>query len=148
MKRCLIDQKFSMAYHKAQYLDRCCSLCSCYPLEILLGSMALVFTVMLMILSCIFLHTLTNQFTKLTECIADIKIWMSNFLLINSAKIEILIIEQKKPSSQTNLEYCLTHDGCSVKFLSLDRNLGVLFDTNLSFEIVKPHFSILKTYQN
>jgi len=31
MKRCLIDHKFSMAYHKAQYLDRCYSHCTCCP---------------------------------------------------------------------------------------------------------------------
>jgi len=55
----------------------------------------------------------------------------SNFLLLNSEKTEILIIGQKT-SSRNNLEYCLTLDGCSVK--SSVRNLGVLFDTNLSFE--------------
>ena len=76
----------------------------------------------------------TYQFTKLTECIADKKNWMtSNFLLLNSEKTEILIIGQKT-SSRNNLEYCLTLDGCSVKSSSLVRNLGVLFDTNLSFE--------------
>ena len=76
----------------------------------------------------------TYQFTKLTECIADIKNWMtSNFLLLNSEKTEILIFGPKT-SSRNNLEYCLTLDGCSVKSSSSVRNLGVLFDTNLSFE--------------
>ncbi|XP_077094295.1 uncharacterized protein LOC143746358 [Siphateles boraxobius] len=76
----------------------------------------------------------THQFTKLSECIVDIKNWMtSNFLLLNSEKTEILIIGQKT-STGNNLEYRLTLDGCSVKSSPSVRNLGVLFDTNLSFE--------------
>ncbi|MGL5674454.1 MAG: reverse transcriptase family protein, partial [Plesiomonas shigelloides] len=76
----------------------------------------------------------TYQFSKLTECVADIKNWMtSNFLLLNSEKTEILTIGPKT-SAHKNLEYCLTLDGCSVKSSSSVRNLGVLFDTNLSFE--------------
>jgi len=59
----------------------------------------------------------TYQLTKLTERIADIKNWMaSNFLLLKSEKIEILIIGQKT-STHNSLEYCLTLDGCSVKGL-------------------------------
>jgi len=57
----------------------------------------------------------------------------SNFLLLNSDTTEILIIRQKT-SSHTDMEYCLTLDGCSVKSSSSVRNLGVLFDHNLSFE--------------
>jgi len=34
----------------------------------------------------------------------------------------------KKTSSCDNPEYCLTLDGCSVKSLSLVKNLGVLFE--------------------
>ncbi|XP_067305621.1 uncharacterized protein, partial [Pseudorasbora parva] len=76
----------------------------------------------------------TYQFTRLTECIADIKNWMnSNFLQLNSDKTEFLIIGQKS-STSSNREYCLTLDECSVKPSSSVRNLGVLFDTNLSFE--------------
>ncbi len=62
------------------------------------------------------------------------KIWMtSNFLLLNSEKTEVLIIGPKPPTSN-NLEHCLTLDGCSVDSLSSVRNLGVLFDSNLSFD--------------
>ena len=57
----------------------------------------------------------------------------SNFLLLNSEKTEFLIIVQKN-SARINPESCLTIDGCSVKSLSSVRNLGVLFDINLSFE--------------
>ena len=48
-----------------------------------------------------------------------------------------------KTSARTNLEHCLTLDGCSVKSLLSVRNLGVLFDTNLSFE--SHVYSICKT---
>ncbi len=99
----------------------------------------LAFTVMLMIL---------------TECIVDIKNWMtSNFLLLNSEKTEVLIIGPKNPTCN-NLEHYLTLDGCSVNSSSSSvRNLGVLFDSNLSFEshvssICKLRSSISKTYPN
>ncbi len=76
----------------------------------------------------------THQIEKLMECIVDIKTWMtSNFLLINSEKTEVLIIGPKTPTSN-NLEHCLTLDGCSVDSSSSVRNLGVLFDSNLSFD--------------
>ncbi len=55
------------------------------------------------------------------------------FLLLISGKTEVLIIG---PNSTTcnNLEHCLTFDGCSVDSSSSVRNLGVLFDSNLSFD--------------
>uniref|UniRef100_A0A8C2H2H7 Reverse transcriptase domain-containing protein n=1 Tax=Cyprinus carpio TaxID=7962 RepID=A0A8C2H2H7_CYPCA len=76
----------------------------------------------------------TYQFEKLTECIVDIKNWMtSNFLLLNSEKTEVLIIGPKS-SACNDLERCLRLDGCSVNSSSSVRNLGVLFDSNLSLE--------------
>ncbi len=77
----------------------------------------------------------THQIEKLTECIVDIKNWlMSNFLLLNSEKTEVLIIGPKNPTCN-NLEHYLTLDGSSVNSSSSSvRNLGVLFDSNLSFE--------------
>ncbi len=95
----------------------------------------LAFTVMLMILSSIFLHgPVKHQIEKLMECIVDKKNWMmNNFLLLNSEKTEVLIIGSKNPKSN-NLEHCLTLDGCSVDSSSSVRNLGVLFDSNLTFD--------------
>ncbi len=76
----------------------------------------------------------THQIEKFMECIVDIKNWMtSNFLLLNSEKTEVLIIGPKTPTSN-NLEHCLTLDGCSVNSSSSVRNLGVLFNRNLSFD--------------
>ncbi len=70
----------------------------------------------------------THQIEKLMECIVDIKNWMTNnFLLLN------LIIGPKNHTSN-NLEHCLTLDGCSLDSSSSVRNLGVLFDSNLSFD--------------
>ncbi len=57
----------------------------------------------------------------------------NNFLLLNSEKTEVLIIGPKTPRNN-NLEHCLTLDGCSVNSSSSVRNLGVLFDSNLSFD--------------
>ncbi len=73
---------------------------------------------------------------------------MSDFLLKNSEKTEVLII-RPKTSACNNLEHCLTFDGCFVNSSSSVRNLGVLFGSNLSFEshissICKTEFFHLK----
>ncbi len=57
----------------------------------------------------------------------------NNFLLLNSEKTELLIIGPKNHTSN-NLKHCLTLDGCSVDSSSSVRNLGMLFDSNLSFD--------------
>ncbi len=56
----------------------------------------------------------------------------NNFWLLNE-KTVLLIIWPKNPTCN-NLEHYLTLDGCSVNSFSSVRNLGVLFDNNLSFE--------------
>ncbi len=89
--------------------------------------MVLAFTVMLMILSSIFLSQPdeTYQLAKITECIVDIKNWMtSNFLLLNSEKTEMLIIGPTTFACN-NLDHCLILDGCSVNSSSSVRNLGI-----------------------
>ncbi|KAI2646016.1 hypothetical protein H4Q32_024005 [Labeo rohita] len=76
----------------------------------------------------------TYQFDKLTDCVVELKNWMtSNFLLLNSEKTEVLIIGPKT-SACNNLKHCLILDGSSVNSSSSVRNLGVLFDGSLSFE--------------
>ncbi len=71
----------------------------------------------------------THLIEKLMECIVD-------------AKKTVLIIRPKTPTGN-NLEHYLTLDGCSVLSSSPVRNLGVLFDSNLSFDSHVP--SICKT---
>ncbi len=68
---------------------------------------------------------------------------ISNIILLNSEKTEVLIIGPKT-SACNNLDHCLTLDGCSV-------SSSVLFDSNLSFEshvssIYKTAFLNLKIY--
>ncbi len=76
----------------------------------------------------------THKIEKLMECIVNIKNWMANhFLLQNSEKTEVLIIGHKNHKIN-KLEGCLTLDGCSLDSSSSVRNLGVLFDSNLSFD--------------
>ncbi len=65
----------------------------------------------------------THQIEKLTECIVDIKNWMtSNVLLLNSVKTEVLIIGPKNPTCN-NLEHYLNYcntllGGCSARLIN------------------------------
>ncbi len=75
----------------------------------------------------------TSKLSKLTECVKNIKDWMtSNFLLLNSDKTEILLIGPKN-STQNLLDYNLQLDGCNVTSSTV-KNLGVILDRNLSFQ--------------
>ncbi len=56
----------------------------------------------------------------------------NNFLLLNSDKTEILLIGPKN-STQNLLDYNLQLDGCTVTSSTV-KNLGVILDSNLSFE--------------
>ncbi len=56
----------------------------------------------------------------------------NNFLLLNSDKTEILIIGPNN-STQNLLDYNLQLDGCPVTSSTV-KNLGVILDSNLSFE--------------
>ncbi len=70
--------------------------------------------------------------THLTECVKNIKDWMtSHFLLLNSDKTEILLIGPKN-STQNLLDHNLQLDGCTVTSTTVT-NLGVILDSNLSF---------------
>ncbi len=75
----------------------------------------------------------TSKLSKLTECVKNIKDWMTNnFLLLNSDKREILLIGPKN-STQNILDHNLQLDGCTVTSSTV-KNLGVILDSNLSFE--------------
>ncbi len=69
----------------------------------------------------------THQIEKLMECIVDIKNWMTNNFLM------IIFIGPNNHTSN-NLKHCLTLDGCSLDSSSSVRKLGVLFQSNLSFD--------------
>ncbi len=75
----------------------------------------------------------TSKLSKLTECVKNVKDWMTNnFLLLNSDKTEILLIRPKN-RTQNLLDYNLQLDGCPVTSSTV-KNLGVILDSNLSFE--------------
>ncbi len=75
----------------------------------------------------------TSKLSKLTECVKNVKDWMTNnFLLLNSDKTEILLIGPNN-SAQNLLDYNLQLDGCPVTSSTV-KNLGVILDSNLSFE--------------
>ncbi len=56
----------------------------------------------------------------------------NNFLLLNSDKTEILLIGPKN-STQNLLDHNFQLDGCTVTSSTV-KNLGVILDSNLSFE--------------
>ncbi len=75
----------------------------------------------------------TSKLSKLTECAKNIKDWMTNnFLLLNSDKTAILLIGPKN-SKQNILDHNLQQDGCTATSSTV-KNLGVILDSNLSFE--------------
>ncbi len=71
----------------------------------------------------------------------------NNFLLLNSNKTEILLFGQKK-CTQNLLDRNLQLDGCTVTSSTV-KNLGVILDSNLSFEnhishVTKTAFFLLR----
>ncbi len=75
----------------------------------------------------------TSKLSKLTEYVKNVKDWMTNnFLPLNSDKTEILLIGPIN-STQNLVDYNLHLDGCTVTFSKV-KNVGVILDSNLSFE--------------
>ncbi len=75
----------------------------------------------------------TSRLSKLTECVKNIKDWMTNnFLLLNSDKTEILLIGPKN-STQNIMDHNLKLDGCTVTSSTV-KNLSVILDSNLSLQ--------------
>ncbi len=75
----------------------------------------------------------TSKLSNVTEYVKNVKDWMTNnFLLLNSKKTEILLIGPNN-STQNLLDHNLQLDGCPVPSSTV-KNLGVLLDSNLSFE--------------
>ncbi len=61
----------------------------------------------------------------------------NHFLLLHSDKTEILLIEPKKQYTES-LNYNLHIDGCTFT-TSTFKNVGVILDSNLSFENLISH---------
>ena len=71
---------------------------------------------------------------KLRECLTDIKTWMTcNFLLLNSDKTEVIILgtQHLRNKLSNNIIYS---DGITLTSSTTVKNLGVIFDEDLSFK--------------
>ncbi len=67
----------------------------------------------------IYISTRPDETSKLSECVKNVKDWMTNnFHLLNSDKTEILLIGPKN-STQNLLDHNLQLDGCTVKYLGV-----------------------------
>ncbi len=68
----------------------------------------------------------TSKLSKLTECVKNLKDWMTNhFLLLNPDKTEIILIGPKN-STHNLLDYNLQLDGCTVTSSTVKNMGGVL----------------------
>ncbi|XP_075334697.1 uncharacterized protein LOC142396039 [Odontesthes bonariensis] len=75
-----------------------------------------------------------NRLVRLQACLKDIKTWMTqNCLLLNSDKTEVVIFGPERFREKLS-SYIVTLDGISLASSSTVRNLGVIFDQNLSFD--------------
>ncbi|MDW1542860.1 reverse transcriptase family protein [Vibrio sp. YT-17] len=75
----------------------------------------------------------SNQFTKLHNCLKDIKTWMStNFLMLNSDKTEVIVLGPKQLRDSLS-DDIVSLDGIALASSTTVRNLGVTFDQDLSF---------------
>ena len=86
----------------------------------------------------------------LSQCFTEIKKWMSeNFLCLNSDKIEVMLIGS--PHQLRKESITLSVDGSALQFQTKLKNLGVIFDANLTIMFVtqsKHHFFISETLPN
>uniref|UniRef100_A0A8P4KP43 Reverse transcriptase domain-containing protein n=1 Tax=Dicentrarchus labrax TaxID=13489 RepID=A0A8P4KP43_DICLA len=74
-----------------------------------------------------------NQLSKLQTCLKDIKSWMTcNFLMLNSEKNEILVLGPKNLRDSLSKDI-VSLDGINLASSTTVRNLGVIFDQDLSF---------------
>lgn len=70
----------------------------------------------------------------LTNCLHEINVWFSaNFLKLNASKTEVLLIGTNSTLSKS-CSFSLSIDGSSISPSRQARNLGVIFDSTLSFD--------------
>uniref|UniRef100_A0A8C8DH59 Reverse transcriptase domain-containing protein n=1 Tax=Oryzias sinensis TaxID=183150 RepID=A0A8C8DH59_9TELE len=79
-----------------------------------------------------------DHIEKLNACIRDIKTWMTiNYIFLNPEKTEVIILGPKNLRDALSAQI-VSLDGISIAPHSTVKNLGVLFDQDLSF---KAHIS-------
>ena len=74
-----------------------------------------------------------NQLNKIQDCLKDLKTWMTlNFLMLNTTKTEVIVLGPKHLRNKLSKDI-LTMDGINLASSETVRNLGVIFDQDLSF---------------
>lgn len=82
--------------------------------------------------------TETEPLERLSACIRDIKTWMTqNYLLLNQDKTEVIVLGPQRLREMLSKQI-ISLDNTSVSSSSTVKNLGVIFDDDLSF---KAHIS-------
>ena len=75
----------------------------------------------------------SNQLGKIQACLKDIKTWMTcNFLMLNSDKTEVILIGPEHLRDQLSGDV-VSVDGIALASNTTVKNLGVIFDQDLSF---------------
>ncbi|XP_053486672.1 uncharacterized protein LOC128611310 [Ictalurus furcatus] len=75
-----------------------------------------------------------QKLSKVEDCVKDIRRWMlTNFLLLNSDKTEILLLGPRVARSNLS-DHMVTLDGLSVSSCTAVKDLGVIIDSSLSFD--------------
>ncbi len=79
--------------------------------------------------------------SKLSNCLNEIKSWMqTNYLQLNSEKSDIIIIDPT-PHAKASHNFTLSFDNCTLSPSSHTRNLGIIFDTKLRFDLHITHIT-------
>lgn len=74
----------------------------------------------------------SNTLPLVRACLSDMKCWMSqNFLQLNESKSEVLLFDP--PSLDSNMQDHLGNLSSNIQHSAW--NLGVIFDSNLCFDI-------------
>ncbi|XP_033945045.2 uncharacterized protein, partial [Pseudochaenichthys georgianus] len=74
-----------------------------------------------------------NHLNKIQDCLKDLKTWMTlNFLMLNTTKTEVIVLGPKNLRNKLSKDI-LTMDGINLASSETVRNLGVIFDQDLSF---------------
>uniref|UniRef100_A0A8C9Y8D9 Reverse transcriptase domain-containing protein n=1 Tax=Sander lucioperca TaxID=283035 RepID=A0A8C9Y8D9_SANLU len=77
----------------------------------------------------------SGQLAKLQACIKDIKSWMThNFLMLNSNKTEVIVLGPKHHRTSLSKDIA-TLDGITLASSTTVRNLGIIFDQDLFFNL-------------
>ena len=75
----------------------------------------------------------THQVANLQSCLKEIKIWMfHNFLMLNSGKTEVIVLGLKHIRDSLSINI-VNLDGITLASSITVRNMGIIFDQELSF---------------